>query len=119
MYLPPGAVAFSLKTNLACALALLGAFKLQLDSPQWAAVAVWIVAQPKPSQVWGKGFCRLVGTFVGGAMSIVLMGVVKLPPAEAIGGRSRRLDVCSFVVASKSVSLPILVLLSYATCPSS
>jgi Fusaric acid resistance protein family len=80
--------------------------KLQLDSPQRAAVAVWIVAQPKPSQVWGKGFYRLVGTFVGGAVSIVLMGVVKLPPAEAIGGRSRRLDVCSFVVASKSVSLP-------------
>jgi uncharacterized membrane protein YccC len=79
-YLPPGPVAFSLKTMLASALALLAAFKLQLDSPQWAAVAVWIVAQPKPSQVWGKGFYRLVGTFIGGAMSIVLIALFAQKP---------------------------------------
>jgi hypothetical protein len=35
-----------------------------------------------------------------------IVAFLKLPPAEVVGGRRRRLDVCSFVVASESVSLP-------------
>ena len=49
----------------------------------------------------------------------IFVAFLKLPPAEVIGGRRRRLDVCSFVVVVNQYPSPILVLLSYATCPSS
>ena len=48
-----------------------------------------------------------------------IVAFLKLPPAEVIGGRRRRLDVCSSLSLVNQYPSPILVLLSYATCPSS
>ncbi len=67
------AVYFSARTLLATVLALLIAFVLKLDSPQWAAITVWIVAQPSKGMTLSKGFYRLIGTLVGACVAVLLI----------------------------------------------
>jgi len=64
---------FSVRTFVASTVALLIAFALKLDSPQWAAITVWIVAQPSRGMTLSKGFYRMIGTAVGTLMAVILI----------------------------------------------
>ncbi len=75
-----GPLAFSLRSWLASVLALFVAFYLQLDSPFWAAMAVWMVAQPTPGMAISKGFYRIVGTLIGSTMGVVLIALFAQTP---------------------------------------
>lgn len=74
------ALSFSLRTMLACALALLAAFEMQLEAPYWAALTVWIIAHPHPTQVWGKGLFRIIGTLIGAAVAVVFTALFAQTP---------------------------------------
>ncbi|MFD0934653.1 FUSC family protein, partial [Methylobacterium trifolii] len=85
----PAAWAFGLRIWLAMSIALFVAFWLQLDSASSAATGVAILAQPKRGQAISKGAYRILGTIVGGIVSIVLMGLF---------GQDRVLLLVSFTV---------------------
>ncbi|PTE11507.1 FUSC family protein [Mesorhizobium helmanticense] len=61
---------FALRTVSAGLIALLCAYALKLDHPQWAMMTVFIVAQPVAGMVLAKGFYRLLGTLAGGLAAI-------------------------------------------------
>ncbi len=73
-------IAYALRTWLASMLALYVAFTLQLDSPHWAWLTVWIVAQPTPGMVLSKGLFRVVGTVAGALIAIVLIALFAQTP---------------------------------------
>ncbi len=64
---------FSIKTFAAAMLALFIALCFDLPNPYWAVTTVYIVAHPLSGASTSKAVYRLVGTAVGGAMSIVLV----------------------------------------------
>ncbi len=71
--LPVGAIYFASTTALAALLALFVAFWLELDSPSSAMVTVLIVAAPVRGMVLSKSLYRMLGTFVGGGMALLLV----------------------------------------------
>jgi uncharacterized membrane protein YccC len=68
-----GDVVFSLKTFIAAMLALLIALCFDLTNPYWAVGTVYIVAHPLSGANTSKAVYRLIGTALGGAMTIVLI----------------------------------------------
>ncbi|MEI2386358.1 FUSC family protein [Breoghania sp. JC706] len=64
---------FTLRTALAACLALLIAFLVGLEHPQWAAMTVFAAAQPTRGQVLEKGLFRFLGTLVGALAGLVLL----------------------------------------------
>ncbi len=71
--LPVSALYFALTTTFAALLALFVAFWLQLDSPSSAMVTVLIVAAPVRGMVLSKSLYRMLGTFVGGGVALLLV----------------------------------------------
>ncbi len=71
--LPAGAIYFALTTTFAALLALFAAFWLELDSPSSAMVSVLIVAAPVRGMVLSKSLYRILGTFVGAFVALVLV----------------------------------------------
>ena len=87
MWLPPlpawvnsAGFAFALRNWFASMLALYIAFALQLDSPVWSWLTVWIVAQPTPGMVLSKSLYRVLGTIAGAALAVVLMALFAQTP---------------------------------------
>jgi uncharacterized membrane protein YccC len=66
-------VVFSLKTFAAAMLALWIALIVNLPNPYWAVAAVYIVAHPLSGATTSKAFYRLIGTVIGGAVTIALV----------------------------------------------
>lgn len=81
MFAPaPAALQFACKTLLSGGLALWCAFRFDLDQPQWALMTAFIVAQPLAGMVVQKGLARLLGTFVGTALSVLFMALFAQAP---------------------------------------
>ncbi|QND55212.1 FUSC family protein (plasmid) [Phyllobacterium sp. 628] len=70
----PGRTAwiFALRTNVAALVALMTAFALNLQQPQWAMMTVFIVSQPIAGMVISKGLFRLAGTVAGALAAIAI-----------------------------------------------
>ncbi|NLH83542.1 MAG: FUSC family protein [Phyllobacteriaceae bacterium] len=64
---------FSLKTYAAACLALWIALELDLQRPYWAMATAYIVAQPYAGAVASKAVFRVIGTFVGAAVALILV----------------------------------------------
>jgi uncharacterized membrane protein YccC len=74
LYAPsPQAFGFALRNTAASFLALGIALWMELDSPVWAVMTVWAVAQNTRGESLSKARWRIVGTFLGafGAVGIV------------------------------------------------
>jgi uncharacterized membrane protein YccC len=69
----PWDMVFSLKTFAAAMLSLFIALCFDLPNPYWAVTTVYIVAHPLSGASTSKAVYRLVGTVVGGTMSIILV----------------------------------------------
>ena len=64
---------FSLRTTLATFVALAIALWMEMDSPKWAPMTVWIVARnTSRGETISKAYWRIVGT-IGGAVTAVLI----------------------------------------------
>jgi uncharacterized membrane protein YccC len=88
---------FSLRTVSAGLIALLAAYALKLDHPQWAMMTVFIVAQPVAGMVLAKGFYRLLGTLVGGVAAIGITTVFGTNPWVLVTVLAVWIGICTFV----------------------
>ncbi len=52
----------------------------QLESPHWAWLTVWIVAQPTPGMVLSKSLYRVIGTVSGCILAIILISCFSQTP---------------------------------------
>src|SRR5690606_41903263 len=72
---------FALRTALASGLALMLAWLIGLEHPQWSAMTVWAVSQPVRGMLGEKSLFRAAGTFVctGFGIGLVLVADGYLP----------------------------------------
>ncbi|MBB2157516.1 FUSC family protein [Gluconacetobacter diazotrophicus] len=81
LYAPKGeAIGFAVRTTIAALLSLLLAMWMELDSPQWAPMTVWIVAQGSRGESLSKARWRLVGTAIGATSAVVLIAAFPQAP---------------------------------------
>lgn len=87
---------FAAKTTAAALIALLVAFTFNLDQPQWTLLTVFIVAQPRrDGAVLGKSFYRIIGTFAGATVALVLVALVAQERVLFLGGLALWIGVCT------------------------
>ncbi|MGE5477177.1 MAG: FUSC family protein [Bacteroidales bacterium] len=89
------ALTFALRTTAAALAALLAALALGLDNPHWAAMTVWLVAQPTRGMVVSKGIYRLTGTALGSMAAAVLMGTAGHSPLALSLGLAAWVAACA------------------------
>ncbi|MDX8513407.1 FUSC family protein [Mesorhizobium captivum] len=88
---------FALRTVSAGLIALLAAYALKLDHPQWAMMTVFIVAQPVAGMVLAKGFYRLLGTLAGGLAAIGITSLFGTNPWLLVTALALWVGVCTLV----------------------
>ncbi|TPJ12964.1 FUSC family protein [Mesorhizobium sp. B2-7-3] len=88
---------FALRTVSAGMIALLAAYALKLDHPQWAMMTVFIVAQPVAGMVLAKGFYRLLGTLAGGVAAIGITTAFGTGPWILVTVLAIWIGICTFV----------------------
>ena len=66
---------FAIRTTVAAQLALLSAAALGLHHVHWAAMTVWLVAQPTRGLLLEKSLLRVAGTLVGAAVGFWLLAL--------------------------------------------
>ncbi|MCX5619383.1 MULTISPECIES: FUSC family protein [Bombella] len=71
---------FALRTTIAACLALGIALWLELDSPIWAPMTVWSVAQLTRGESLSKARWRIIGTLIGGTAALVFIGIYPQAP---------------------------------------
>ncbi|KXV62281.1 fusaric acid resistance protein FusB [Acetobacter orleanensis] len=76
----PANLGFALRTTCAALLALSLALWMELDSPQWAAMTTWIVAQNSRGQSISKAKWRLIGTCIGAICGIAFLAAFPQEP---------------------------------------
>lgn len=62
-----------LRTAFAACLAVLAAWAMGLEHPQWAGMTVWAASQPLRGQLLEKSFFRTTGTIIGTAAGVGLV----------------------------------------------
>ncbi|AZV37795.1 FUSC family protein [Komagataeibacter xylinus] len=72
---------FAVRTSCAAILSLLIAMWMELDSPQWAPLTVWVVAQSSRGESLSKARWRIVGTLAGSVAAMTLMAAFPQAPA--------------------------------------
>jgi len=93
----PAALAFAVRIWIGMMAALYLAFWLQLDSASSAAVGVAILAQPKRGQAISKAVYRLLGTILGGAVSLLFLALFGQDRVEMLVAFAAWLGLCVFV----------------------
>ncbi|MDX8523755.1 FUSC family protein [Mesorhizobium sp. MSK_1335] len=88
---------FALRTVSAGLIALLVAYALKLDHPQWAMMTVFIVAQPVAGMVLAKGFYRLLGTLAGGLAAVGITSLFGANPWLLVTVLALWIGVCTLV----------------------
>ena len=92
-----GEIVFSLKTFFASMLALWIAFSLGFSKPYWAMATVYIVSQPLSGAVTLKAVYRVFGTFLGAAVTLVLVPNLVNAPGLLCVGVSAWVGICLFI----------------------
>ncbi len=92
----PDAVPFASRLACALLLAYFVAFLLQLDTASSAGVCVGVVMQPAPGMAMSKAFYRTVGTIVGGAVAIVLVGAFPQDRTMLLAALALWMGICSY-----------------------
>ena len=88
---------FAAKTTASSLLALLIAFTFNLDQPYWALLTVFIVVQPQQSgQVLAKSFYRIIGTLIGAAVALLLVGLFSQERILFLGALALWIGLCAF-----------------------
>jgi uncharacterized membrane protein YccC len=87
---------FAAKTTAAALIALLVAFTFNLDQPQWTLLSVFIVAEPRrDGAVLAKSFYRIIGTFIGAVVALLLVALVAQERVLFLGGLALWIGVCT------------------------
>ncbi|MCI2810853.1 FUSC family protein [Eoetvoesiella caeni] len=86
---------FTLRTALACCLAVLVAWLLGLEHPHWAGMTVWAASMPVRDHMMEKSFFRILGTIVGTLVGVLLVALVGQQPWWLVIGLAVWLGLCS------------------------
>lgn len=112
----PSNLGFALRTTCAALLALTIALWMEMDSPQWAPMTAWIVAQNSRGQSLSKAKWRLAGTFIGAVAGVAYLAAFPqspwlLFPALAVGAGI----CCGYATFLRNFRSYALVLIAF-TC---
>src|SRR5215467_9391622 len=66
-------IIFSINCYIATILALFIAFSLDLKTPAWAMLTVYLTSQPLSGALRAKAVYRVIGTFIGGAAMVAIV----------------------------------------------
>ena len=66
-------IIFSVNCYIATILALFISFSLDLKTPAWAMITVYLTSQPLSGALRAKAVYRVIGTFVGGAAMVAIV----------------------------------------------
>ncbi|MDI2112035.1 FUSC family protein [Commensalibacter nepenthis] len=117
LYAPPKeAIFFTLRTLLASYLALAIALWMELDSPKWAMMTVWIVAQTSPGETISKARWRVVGTLVGVSIAILMAAAFPQQPVLFGVGLAVWMGCCCWIASLMRNSSSYGVVLAGYTC---
>lgn len=89
-----GDLAFALRSSLAAGLSLLIAMWMELDSPQWAPLSVWVVAQSSRGESLSKARWRIIGTVVGCCVGVALIASFPQETALFFGALALWVGLC-------------------------
>jgi uncharacterized membrane protein YccC len=105
------------KTLLAALCALWLAFRLDLESPVTAVATVFVLAQPSSGMVLEKSFHRLLGTLIGCASALALIGLFPQQPLGLFLGLSLWVGLCTSGAALfRNAQSYSFVLAGYTAC---
>jgi uncharacterized membrane protein YccC len=90
-----GVLLFALRTVAAGLLTLYLAFIFDLDQPKWSVMAVIIVSQPLGGMALQRSFSQIVGTLIGAAVAVLIMGIFPQAPIPFIVTLSLWLAFCT------------------------
>ncbi len=85
---------YATRVALSACLALVLAWALGLEHPQWAAMTVFAASQPTRGQILEKGFFRLTGTFIGALVGLALLFASAGEPWVLVIGLSLWIAIC-------------------------
>ncbi|MCA0945586.1 FUSC family protein [Salipiger pacificus] len=86
---------FALRTAFAACLALVVAWMLGLEHPQWAGMTVWAASQPVRGQLLEKCLFRFAGTVIGTIAGVGLILAMQLHPALLVVGLALWVGLCT------------------------
>jgi uncharacterized membrane protein YccC len=88
---------FSINSFVAAMLALYIAFSIGLPRPYWAMLTVYITVQPLSGALRSKAVYRVIGTFLGGVASIVLVPNLVYSPAVLTVALALWVGLCLYI----------------------
>lgn len=86
--LDPDRLGYGLRTAIAACVALVAAWALGLQHPQWAAMTVWAASQPVRAHLIEKSLFRALGTVIGALYGVLLASLAVRwggPPLLVVG----------------------------------
>ena len=104
-FVPPvnrDTLAFGVRAWIASMLALYTAYALQLESPYWAWLTVWLVAQPTPGMLLSKSVYLVIGTMGGAVLGIALIALFAQAPELFVLGLATVVGGCT--IASNTLT---------------
>lgn len=108
---------FAVKCYLAAMLAITVSFSIGLERPYWAFLTALIIAQPLAGAVISKALFRLVGTFVGAAVSVAIVPPLVNAPELLTLALASWLALCVFVsLLDRTPRAYMFVLAGYSAC---
>lgn len=100
MSVPPRADwIFAVRTTCAGLIALVIAYTLGLEQPQWAMMTVFIVSQPVAGMVLAKGLFRLAGTLIGALAAVAMIKITGNEHTAFLALLALWIAACTFVAS--------------------
>lgn len=93
----PARMRFALRTALACCLAVMVAWWMGLEHPQWSGMSVWAASQPLRGQLLEKSFFRFAGTVSGTVVGVLLVSALQIHPVLMILGLTLWIGACTWI----------------------
>lgn len=91
----PRQLYYTLRTAIGACIALLLAWALGLEHPQWAAMSVWIASQPTRGMLLEKSLFRALGTVAGTVFGVALVMLSDDQPWVLVLGLAAWVSVCA------------------------
>lgn len=86
---------YAMRTALAACAALLAAWWLGLEHPQWSAMTVWAASQPTRGQLLEKSLFRVAGTLSGATVGVLLVVLSGGQPLVLVLGLAIWIALCA------------------------
>ncbi len=93
----PARLRFAFRTALACWAAVVLAWAMGLEHPQWSGMSVWAASQPLRGQLLEKSFFRFAGTVSGTLVGVLLVFGMQVHPVILVAGLAVWVGACTWI----------------------